>query len=200
MYNGLATIGYRLSLYLFSTIVIQNRFILKNRIMGYKAIFFDRDGTLNDDGWYLHKVEDIKILDWAKEGLKQLKNLWYKLIIITNQSWIWRWYYTMDDCNKFNEELENQLWLKFDWIYICPHTSEDNCNCRKPRILLVENAIKDFDLDINQCYFVWDKESDIQTWINAWCRTVFIKGSNYKCDIEPDFLVNSILEFSELIK
>lgn len=165
-----------------------------------KAIFLDRDWTINQDFSYVYKIEDLRLLNWAKEGLNALKKLWYKLIIITNQSWIWRWYYTMEDCNKFNEELENQLWIKFDWIYICPHCPNDNCKCRKPETLLVEKAIKDFDLDINQCYFIWDKESDIQTWINIWCKTVLIKDSQYECNIEPNFSFDSIFEFTQTPK
>ena len=165
-----------------------------------KAIFLDRDWTINYDFSYVYKISDLKLLDWAKEGMFELKNLWYKLILITNQSWIWRWYYTMEDCNKFNVEIENQLWLKFDWIYICPHSPDDNCECRKPKILLTEKAIKDFDLNINQCYFVWDKESDIQTGINIWCKTVLIENNQYECNIKPDFSYSSIIDFAEALK
>ena len=165
-----------------------------------KAIFLDRDWTINHDGWYLHKIEDVKVLSWAKEWLNKLTDLWYKLIIITNQSWIWRWYYTLDDCNKFNEELERQLWLKFDWIYTCPHSPDDNCECRKPKTLLIEKAIKKFNLDIYKCFFVWDKESDIQTGINAGCKTVLINDSQYECDLIPDYRVNTLNELAEIIK
>ena len=182
-----------------------NKSEIKNKVKNAnawknKAVFLDRDGTLNYDGWYLHKIEDVRILNWVKTWLKKLKHLWYKLIIITNQSWIWRWYYTLEDCNKFNEELERQIWIKFDAIYICPHISEDNCKCRKPKTLLVEKAMKNFNLDIRQCFFVWDKESDIQTGINAGCKTVLINDSQYECNLVPDYLVNSLLEFAKLIK
>ena len=162
-----------------------------------KAIFLDRDWTINYDYSYVYKLEDLKILDWAKEWLENLKSLWYLLILVTNQSWIWRWYYTLEDCNRFNDELEKQLWIKFDGIYICPHTPDENCECRKPKIKLVEDAIRDFKLDINQCYFVWDKESDIQTWINVWCKTVLISNNTYKCNIKPNIEVDNILEFSK---
>lgn len=165
-----------------------------------KAIFLDRDGTLNYDSWYVYKLEDLKILNWVKKWLKKLKKSWYKLIIITNQSWIWRWHYTIEDCNKFNEELEKQIWIKFDAIYVCPHTPDDNCLCRKPKTLSVEKAIENFNLDMHQCFFIWDKESDIQTWINAWCQTVLIKNPQYECDIIPDYHVNNIYEFAKIIK
>ena len=160
----------------------------------------DRDWTINQDFSYVYKIEDLKLLDWAKEGLQELKNLWYKLILITNQSWIWRWYYSIEDCNKFNEELQKQIWFNFDWIYTCPHSPDDNCECRKPRTTLVEKAIEDLNLDIHQCYFVWDKESDIQTGINVGCKTVLINDSQYECNLTPDYLVNNLLEFTKTIK
>ena len=82
--------------------------------MTNKAIFLDRDWTLNYDYSYVYKLEDLKILDWVKEGLEYLKSLWYLLILVTNQSWIWRWYYTLEDCNNFNNKLQkttmNQIW------------------------------------------------------------------------------------------
>ena len=165
-----------------------------------KAIFLDRDWTINYDSSYVYKLQDLKILDLAKEGIKKLRKLWYKLILITNQSWIWRWYYTMEDCDNFNNELQKQLWINFDWIYICPHSPDENCNCRKPKNLLVEKAVKDFDLDTSQCFFVWDKDSDIQTWINSWCKTVLIKNDIYKNSVKPDIEVESLLEFSNMIK
>lgn len=165
-----------------------------------KAIFVDRDWTINRDFWYVYKIENLEILDWVKEWLAQLKKMWYRIILITNQSWIWRWYFMQEDCDKFNAELENQLWIKFDGIYICPHTPEDGCECRKPKIENIRKAIKDFELDITQCYMIWDKESDIQMWRNAWCKTVLIKDSQYECKIEPNYSVSTIFEFSELIK
>jgi len=165
-----------------------------------KAIFLDRDWTLNYDFTYVYKLEDLKILNGAKEWLELLKNMWYKLIIVTNQSGIKRWYYTMDECNKFNEELEKQLWIKFDDIYICPHLSEENCECRKPKTLFIEKAIEKFNLDISKCYFIWDKESDIQTWINAWCKTVLIKNDQYECNIMPDCYAENIVSFAKLLK
>lgn len=165
-----------------------------------KAIFLDRDWTINQDFSYVYKIENLKLLDWAKDGLLELKNLWYKLILITNQSWIWRWYYTLGDSEKFNKELEKQLWLKFDWIYTCPHSPDENCGCRKPNTLLIEKAVKKFNLNIYKCFFVWDKESDIQTGINAWCKTVLINDSQYECNLIPDYHVNTLYELAEIIK
>lgn len=168
--------------------------------MPSKAIFLDRDWTLNYDYSYVYKLEDLKILDWVKEGLENLRSLWYLLILITNQSWIWRWYYSIDDCNKFNNELQKQLWIKFDWIYICSHSPDDKCECRKPNTKLVEDAINDFNLNIEDCFFVWDKDSDIQTWINAWCKTVLVKNDIYENKIVADIEINSLIELWNILK
>jgi len=165
-----------------------------------KAIFLDRDWTLNYDSTYVYKLGDLKVLDGVKEWLELLKNLWYKLIIVSNQSWVWRWYYTIEDRNKFNDELEKQLWIKFDDIYICPHLSEENCECRKPKTLFIEKAIEKFNLDISKCYIIWDKESDIQMWINAWCKTVLIKNNQYESNISADYEVDTILDFAKTLK
>jgi len=164
-----------------------------------KAIFLDRDWTINVETWYTHKISDLKILDWAKEWLKELKENWFLLIIITNQSGIWRWYYNLKDCEKFNKELEKKIQIKFDAIYICPHKKEDNCKCRKPWIFNLIEAQKKFDIDFKKSYFLWDKESDILIWRKVWCKTVFIKNNNYKTNIEPDYKCDNILEFSNEI-
>lgn len=165
-----------------------------------KAILLDRDWTLNYPFPYVYKISDLKLLDGVKEGILSLKALWYKLIIITNQSWIWRWYFSMNDCVEFNTELEKQIWLSFDGIYICPHTPDDHCKCRKPGTELLEKAIEDFNLDISQCYFVGDKESDIQAWINVGCKTVWINNDVYENTIKADIEVTSLSEFSEYLK
>lgn len=168
-----------------------------NKIFKNKAIFLDRDWTINFDSNYVYKKEDLIILEWVKEWLKKLKNSWFLLIIITNQSWIWRGYYSMEDFNKFNEELETEIWIKFDEILVCPHKSEENCICRKPKINNILISQRKFWLNLEKCYFIWDKQSDIECWKNAWCKTVYVWKE--KITIEPDFVVNSILELTNII-
>lgn len=166
-----------------------------------KAIFLDRDWTLNFDYCYVHKIEDLQLMPWVDEWLKILKSLWYLLIIITNQSWIARKYYTEESMHRFNDELENRIWIKFDAIYFCPHLDSDRCDCRKPSIWNVLEAKKTFNIDLSQSFFIWDKSSDIECWNNAWIKTVLIadKSLNLDLDIKPDYTVESILEFSKIL-
>lgn len=124
------------------------------------------------------------------------------MIIVSNQSGIARWYYALKDTEKFNKELEKQLWITFDDIYICPHNEKDNCTCRKPKIENVLKAKEKRDLDLSQCYFIGDKDSDIECGKNAWCKTVYIKNDihKYTSDLEPDYTVESVEEFAKSLK
>ena len=170
-----------------------------------KAIFLDRDGTINQlKKWqkYVCNTEDVKLNKNVKETLKQLKDLWYKIIVITNQTWVWVWYYTQEQAEKVNQEIEKQLWFSFDAIYSCYHHPDENCNCRKPKIENIQKATDEFNIDVNQSYFVWDKEKDIQTGKNAWCKwNVLIWNVNVEnCKVKPDFIVKDFKEILDFIK
>jgi len=169
-----------------------------------KVIFLDRDGTINQlKDWqkYVCNIQDVKLNKNVKETLKKLKDLWYKLIVITNQTWVGAWYYTQEQAEKVNQEIEKQLWFKFDKIYSCYHHPDENCECRKPWIKNIQKAIQDFDIDVKKSYFVWDKEKDIQTWKNAWCKwTILLWNENLKkFNIQPDFIIKDFKEILDII-
>jgi D,D-heptose 1,7-bisphosphate phosphatase len=168
--------------------------------MKSKAIFLDRDWVLNYDSNYVYKLEDLIVLPWNIEAISILKKLWYILIVVTNQSWISRGYYTIDECNKFNKQLEFELNVKFDEIYVCPHHKSEMCECRKPKIYNILDAKSKYNLDLQNSYFVWDKSSDVQCWLNAWLKTVYIINNQYSLDTESDYMVWSLLEFANILK
>ncbi len=89
-----------------------------------KAIFLDRDGTINVDKAYVYKIEDWEFIDGVKEALKILQSLGYKLIVITNQSGIARGYYTKNDAEKLFDYMTKELKkedINIEKIYYCPH-------------------------------------------------------------------------------
>lgn len=139
-----------------------------------KAIFLDRDGTINIDYGYVYEIEKFKYLPDAIKGLKQLNDLGYLLIIVTNQSGIGRGYYTLTDFNKLNnymiEDLKKQG-INISKVYMCPHTEDDNCSCRKPKLSMYYQAIKDFNIDLSKSYVIGDKGRDL-----ALCEKENIKG------------------------
>lgn len=126
-----------------------------------KALFIDRDGTINHDEGYTYRVKDLKIYDDIVPFIKKYIELGYMVIVISNQSGIGRKYFTSKDADAFNEALEKELakkGVKISAFYYCPHKPEDNCNCRKPRTGLVEKASKDLNIDIKKSIVAGDKE------------------------------------------
>lgn len=129
-----------------------------------KAVILDRDGTINEDYGYVHKIEDFKFIDGAIEGLQRLYENGYMLVIITNQSGIGRGYYTEKEYDILTNYMLNELKknnIVVTRVYHCPHTKEDNCKCRKPKLELFYNAIEDLNIDMSKSYAIGDKERDL---------------------------------------
>ncbi len=132
-----------------------------------KCVFLDRDGTIIEDVHYLSRLEDIKLLPLAKEGLELMKECGYRLIVVSNQSGVGRGYFTEEFVDKTHEVLNEMLGGLIDKFYYCPHRPEENCSCRKPKTGLIDRAIEEFNIDRNKSFVVGDKESDIELGINA---------------------------------
>lgn len=128
-----------------------------------KAIFLDRDGTINIDKNYLYKIEDWEFEEGVIEGLQILQKLGYKLIVITNQSGIARGYYTEADAHKVFDYMIDELkksGIIIEKVYYCPHIGEE-CDCRKPKLGLFYQAQKDYDIDFSKSYAIGDKLRDL---------------------------------------
>ena len=170
-----------------------------------KAIFCDRDGTINyieKNKNFLDNENNVKILSYVKEWLQKFKKDNYLIVVITNQTWVWVWYYTKEQAEHINKKIQKMLWFKIDAIYSCYNKPDKNNGCRKPSPFMVEKACKDLNIDVKQSYFVWDKQKDIQTWINAWCKWTCLIKWNY--DIEEnigyDFIADNLLDFYNQLK
>ncbi len=152
--------------------------------MKKKAVFLDRDGTINVEKDYLYKTEEFEFLPGVIDALELLEQSGYMLIVITNQSGIARGYYNENDFHKLNQwmlkELEDKG-VNIAKVYYCPHHPAAkieqyrlDCNCRKPRLGLFEMAVHDFDLDLDLCYAIGDKLRDCSICESTKCHGFLI--------------------------
>ncbi len=137
-----------------------------------KAVFFDRDGTLNVDIAYLHRPEDFIWIEGAKEAIKYVNDNGYLAILVTNQSGVARGYYPEEDVKAvydwMNKELE-QIGAHLDALFYCPHHPDGKipdytkiCNCRKPDTGMVDKACETFKIDRSKSFFVGDSDKDME--------------------------------------
>ena len=142
-----------------------------------KAVFFDRDNTLVIDKNYMHKVEDLKFFPDTFSALKLIQDKGYKLFIVTNQSGIGRGYFNVEDMHAFHKELLKELKkenINIEDIHFCPHSPEDNCDCRKPHPkMLLELAAK-HNIDMENSFMIGDKVIDAECGIDAKCTGILL--------------------------
>lgn len=171
-----------------------------NFIIMKKAIFFDRDGTINIDKGYVHKIKDFEFIPKAINALQLLSKTDYKLIVVTTQSGIGRGFYSENDAAKVNDYMRSELRkhdVEIAKTYICPHSPDAGCSCRKPKTGLLESAAKDFNLKLKDCYVIDDKTAGIKMGKNAGCKTILVltgKAGNErgKFKVKPDFIAKDL--------
>ncbi len=154
--------------------------------MSYKAVFFDRDDTLNYDPGYLDDPDKVKLFPGVGEGIAKLRNLnGFKIIVISNQSGITRGLLTHETVksihNRMNEYL-SAFNTKIDSFYYCPYHPDfdppKKTICRKPSPYMVVKAADELKIDLKKSYLVGDKPSDILCAYNAGVKSVLIDYNN----------------------
>lgn len=179
-----------------------------------KAIFLDRDGTINVEKDYIYKCEDLVFEEGSVEALKTFKNLGYILIVVSNQSGIARGYFTEEDLKAFNDNMNEKLKeesVEITEFYCCPHHPDGLaeykkvCDCRKPNNKMLEDAIKKYNIDREKSYMIGDKVSDIGAGLKSKLKTVLVK-TGYglkdmeKIDKNETLVCENLKDFSEVLK
>lgn len=152
-----------------------------------KAVFLDRDGTVNKETGYLHKPDDFSFLPGVVEAIRIFRELGYMVIVVTNQSGVAHGYYEEEDVKRLHDHMDGLLALEgtsVDAYYYCPHHPEGArddyrkiCGCRKPAPGMIQQAAKVFDLDLARSICIGDKTIDAQAGMNAGVgRCALVKG------------------------
>lgn len=171
------------------------------------AIFMDRDGVIIKEKHFQHDFHQIEYIPGALEALASMPQELLK-IIISNQSGVGRGLFDIQQAEAFDRFLLNDLasrGIQIDDSLFCPHSPNDNCQCRKPKTLLFERARQRHGIDFGSSWMIGDKSSDIQAGKNIGARTILVMtGYAGKepgaIDIKPDFVVSDLKEAVEKIK
>ncbi len=182
-----------------------------NLNMPQKVIFLDRDGTINIDIGHLKDKKDLILIDSAAEAIRLINQSNYRCIVITNQPVIARGECSFEELENIHDWMETLLGREsayIDRIYFCPHHTDSGfegeiadlkkqCNCRKPEIGMLLDAKDDFNIDLNQSWFVGDTSVDIMTAINAGIKSILVETgrskNNNKYDVKEDYKKKDLL-------
>lgn len=182
-----------------------------------KAIFLDRDGTINKYVGLVKSAGQLELEENAADAIKLINKSGYLAIVITNQPVIARGDCTLEELNEIHNKLETLLGEKgayLDAIYYCPHHPDGGypgerkeykikCNCRKPETGLIDKAVERFNIDILKSFMVGDTTRDVMTGINGGLHTVLVytgeAGNDRKFDVKPENEARDLLEAVKLI-
>lgn len=160
-----------------------------------RAVFFDRDGTLNEDTGYLYRREDFRWIPGAVEAIRYCNEKGYLAIVVTNQSGVARGYYGEEDIRALhrwmNEDLGKQG-AHIDGFYYCPHHPRGTvaeyakeCVCRKPAPGLVDMACRDYSIDRGGSFLIGDKERDVECAERAGVTGILYAGGSLMEALQP---------------
>lgn len=174
---------------------MEGRVQSKNLSNKQKAVFLDRDGTINVYKDFLTDIDDFELIPGVADAIKKINALGYLAIVITNQPVIARGEISWDQLEEIHNKMETELGKEgayLDRIYFCPHHPHKGydgeivelkieCDCRKPKPGMILKASKDFNVDLSQSYMLGDSENDIKAGIAAGCKSILLNGlgSNY---------------------
>jgi len=180
-----------------------------------KAIFLDRDGTINKEVDLLHNIEDFDLFPTTCKAIKKINKSDYLAIVVSNQPVVARNLCTIEDLEEIHKKMETLLGkenAKLDSIYYCPHHPdsgypEENpaykveCECRKPNIGMIKTAANEFNIDLDSSYIIGDSVRDIKCGKNAGLITIGLRTGK-KCkdgDIDPDYYFEDLYEAASYV-
>lgn len=183
----------------------EGRVQAKNLKQKQRAIFLDRDGTINKYVGFLRNIDDFELLPGVTDAIKTINASGYLVIVVTNQPVVARGEVTIPELQEIHNKMETLLGAEgayLDAIYYCPHHPHKGyegevpelkieCECRKPKPGMLLKAAEEFNIDLSQSWMVGDGENDIKAGAAAGCKTALIGSDSF----EQDVTVHSLQEF-----
>jgi histidinol-phosphate phosphatase family protein len=169
----------------------------------HPALFLDRDDTLMVNCPYLSDPSRVALFAGAVEGLRRFREAGWRLIVVSNQSGLARGYFTREQLSAVTDRLAELLaagGVVLDAIYYCPHGPDDGCDCRKPRLGMIEAACRDFAIDLAKSWMVGDKAADLELAQNAHLHAAqFLPKEDSQLLPGAEFAVRSMTELASRI-
>lgn len=150
-----------------------------------KAVFLDRDGTINLEKEYLYRIEDFEFVAGAEDAIRLLNQAGYLVVVVTNQSGVARGYYTEEDVEILHREVSVRLAAKgahVDAWYYCPHHPAGKgsyalpCRCRKPLPGMLLAAADRYGICLEESIMIGDKRIDVEAALAAGCRPILVRS------------------------
>jgi D-glycero-D-manno-heptose 1,7-bisphosphate phosphatase len=149
-----------------------------------RAVFLDRDGTINVEKEYLYRIDEFEFVPGAPEAIRRLNEAGFIVVVVTNQSGVGRGYYTEDDVEILHRYISQELarhGARVDaWIY-CPHHPSGKgsyslpCSCRKPLPGMLLEAARRYDIDLERSVMIGDKCADMEAAFAAGCKPILVR-------------------------
>ena len=184
----------------------EGRIRAKNLTQKQKAVFLDRDGTINQYVGFLRDIDDFALLPGVAEAIKEINTSGYLAIVVTNQPVIARGEVSLEELEAIHNKMETLLGQEgayLDAVYFCPHHPHKgyagerpeykvDCACRKPKPGMLLQAAADFNIDLSQSWMIGDRENDVQAGKAAGCKTALIGSGDYGQDVTAKNLLEGI--------
>ena len=179
-----------------------------------KAVFLDRDGTINEDVNYLNHPDQIKLIFGSAEGIRLLNENGFTVVVITNQSGVARGIISEENLPLIKNRLSSLLeekGAKIDGYYYCPHYPDGKvekysfkCDCRKPEPGMLKKAAEDLDIELKGSYVVGDKACDIKLGKNVGAVSIMVKTGYGEfeaenCEPYPDYTADNLFDAAQWI-
>jgi D-glycero-D-manno-heptose 1,7-bisphosphate phosphatase len=182
------------------------------------AVFLDRDGTISEEVGYVNHISRLRLFPWTAEAIRKLNQAGFTVIVVTNQSGVGQGYFPENLVHEVHARIQSELkaqGARIDAFYYCPHhpnarlaAYRTECQCRKPATGMLEQAARDFGLNLRASFMVGDSTRDVECGLRAGARTLMVMTGYGRGNIQyqrhalprmPDWRVEDLREAVEAI-